>query len=136
MKRIHINPLILILAFLVTGIGVSASENTLCSSCKPAQAQSCCASSEMGHHPTEKSRHNTTDTCCSGDEWCLHDCDFDPAVVVSILQQQGEKEYSLVPLQQFISSTTKPNHFALPSGLPPPVTLTTPLYTLHCVFLI
>ena len=137
MKRKHTNAFILFLVFLITSIGVSASGGTLCSSCEPAQTQSCCSDNAMGHHSTEPTAHNGTNGFCSGDEGCLYDCDFDPAVVVALSQQQVEKEYSLVPLQQFISSPTKLNQFALPAGLPPPpFTLTTPLYTLHCIFLI
>lgn len=136
MKRIHTNSLILFLVFLITSIGVSASGDTVCSSCEPAQTRSCCTDNAMGHQSTEQTAQNKTNGCSSGDEGCLHDCDFDPAIVVSLSQQQVEKKYSLVPLQQFTSSTTKLNHLTLPSGIPPPVTLTTPLYTLHCVFLI
>jgi len=75
------------------------------------------------------------DVDCHAGDHCWLDCDTDSAVVVSFLQQ-GEKEYSLVPLLQLISTATKLAYFLPLSGLPPPVVSKSSLYTLHCAFLI
>jgi hypothetical protein len=139
MKRIYTKSFALFLALLVMVTMVSAGGSAICAitadSCKTVQKQSCCIDDKMGQHETGQPCHNQTDAGCSDNGSCWHDCDSDSIVATSFLQQQ-EKEYSLIPPHQFISSVITLNHFPSAPGLPPPVSQSIQLHIFHCVYLI
>ena len=126
--------LLLALLFAVSSVYAGASITCImaCDCCESVQIASSCTDDKMAHHSMVQFHDNQSDTACPDGEHCWHDCDFDPVGVVAV----GEREYSPVPPHNFLSVTRKPNHFSTQPVLPPPVALDTPLYTLHCTFLI